>query len=101
MKDRKNALRGRSAVLGMLLLVPAFLLFAFEPAALDRGFHQRLYRELGSAQAAGVDERTLSAIGDMLLDYLSGARDNLDMTRRSMARSSRFSTNGRLPTWRT
>ena len=80
MKDRKSAFQGFGAVLGMLLLVPAFLLFAFEPAALDRGFHQRLYRELGSAQAAGVDEGTLSAIGDMLLDYISGAQDNLDMT---------------------
>ncbi len=78
--DRKNALKGLSCVLGMLLLVPALLLFSFERSALDRGFHQRLYDGLGSAQAAGVDEGTLSEIGDMLVDYLSGARADLDMT---------------------
>jgi integral membrane protein (TIGR01906 family) len=64
----------------MLLIVPALLLFAFDRGALDRGYHQRLYTELGSAGLAGVDEPTLSKIGDMLVDYLSGARDNLDMT---------------------
>lgn len=80
MKDRKNALKNFSAALGMLLLVPAFLLFSFEQGALDRRFHQRLYDGLGSAQLAGVDESTLSRIGDMLVDYISGARDGLDMT---------------------
>jgi integral membrane protein (TIGR01906 family) len=78
--DRKNALKGLSALLGMLLLVPALLLLAFEWSVLDRGFHQQLYNELGSARAAGVDEGTLSQIGDMLMDYLNGARGDLTMT---------------------
>lgn len=78
--DRKNTLKGLSCVLGMLLLVPALLLFSFERGALDRGTHQRLYDGLGSAQLAGVDEGTLSEIGDMLVDYLNGTRSGLDMT---------------------
>jgi integral membrane protein (TIGR01906 family) len=64
----------------MLLLVPALFLFSFERSALDRGYHQRLYNGLQSAQLAGVDEATLSEIGDMLVDYLNGARDDLNMT---------------------
>ena len=80
MTDRKKALKGISAALGMLLLVPALLLFSFDRAALDRGYHQRLYDGLGSARLGGVDEGTLSEIGNMLVDYLTGARDNLEMT---------------------
>lgn len=76
MKDRRDALKGLNCALGMLLIVPALLLFAFDRGALDRGFHQRLYDELGSARAAGVDEGTLAQIGDMLVDYLNGARDD-------------------------
>lgn len=80
MKTRKNAWKGLLCVLGMLFLVPALMLWAFDRGALDRPFHQTLYGALGSAKAAGVDDRTLSDIGDMLTDYLRGARDDLDMT---------------------
>jgi len=78
--NRKDALKSLGCALGMLLLVPALLLLSFEWGALDRATHQRLYGELGSARAAGVDEGTLSQIGDMLMDYLRGARDDLNMT---------------------
>jgi len=76
----KNALKSLCCALGMLLLVPALLLFAFDRGALDRPYHQELYDALGSAQAAGVDKAALSQIGDMLVDYLNGARGDLDMT---------------------
>jgi integral membrane protein (TIGR01906 family) len=79
LKDPINALKGLCCALGMLLLVPALLLFSFERSALDRGFHQRLYDGLQSAQLAGVDEATLSEIGDMLVDYLNGKRNSLNM----------------------
>jgi integral membrane protein (TIGR01906 family) len=77
--DWKNSLKSLSCALGMLLIVPALLLFAFDWGALDRAYHQTLYDALGSAQAAGVDEETLSKAGDMLVDYLNGARGDLSM----------------------
>lgn len=80
MVDGRNALKSLCCALGMLLLVPALLLFAFDRGALDRAYHQELYDALGSAQAAGVDKAALSQIGDMLVDYLNGTRDDLDMT---------------------
>lgn len=73
-------MRNVLSAVGMLLIVPALLLFAFDRGALDRRVHQGLYDALGSAKAAGVDENTLSDIGDMLVDYLNGSRDNLQMT---------------------
>ena len=80
MESRENALKGLACALGMLLIVPALLLLTFERGALDRAYQQRLYGELGSARAAGVSEAALSDIGDMLMDYISGARGDLDMT---------------------
>ena len=79
MKDGESALKGLAAALGMLLIVPALMLYAFDRGALDRGYHQALYARLGSAAAAGVDEATLGKIGDMLVDYLNGARGDLNM----------------------
>jgi len=68
------------AVLGMLLLTPALMLWAFDRSALDGAYHRRLYAALGSARAAGLDEAALFGIGDMLVDYLKGARADLAMT---------------------
>jgi integral membrane protein (TIGR01906 family) len=76
----KRRMKNVLSMIGMLLLVPALLLFAFDRGALDRRTHQELYDALGSAQAAGVDKQTLSDIGDMLIDYLNGSRDDLQMT---------------------
>jgi len=80
LKSRANALKTLACALGMLLIVPALMLLSFERTALDRAYHQVLYGELGSAKAAGVDEETLGRIGDMLMDYLDGARGDLNMT---------------------
>ncbi len=64
----------------MLLIVPALMLGAFDRYALDGAYHRQLYAALDSARAAGVDETALSGIGDMLVDYLKGAREDLNMT---------------------
>ena len=76
----KQRIKNVLSAVGMLMIVPALLLFAFDYGALDRQVHQKLYDALDSAQAAGVDKQTLSDIGDMLVDYLNGSRDDLQMT---------------------
>jgi integral membrane protein (TIGR01906 family) len=78
--ERGRWLRGALACLGMLLIAPAVLLTSFEAGALNRSHHQALYESLGAAQAAGVDGETLSAIGDMLVEYLNEERGDLGMT---------------------
>ena len=79
-ENPKWRIKNLFSVVGMLLIVPALLLFAFDRGALNRRVHQELYDALGSAQAAGVDQEALSDIGDMLVDYLNGSRGDLQMT---------------------
>jgi hypothetical protein len=67
------------AVLGMLLLTPALMLWAFDRSALDGAYHGGCTRRW-ARPGGGRRRAALFGIGDMLVDYLKGARADLAMT---------------------
>ncbi len=67
------------ACVGTALLVVATFLAVVEVCAFDRSFYQSEYEKIGTASYVGTDEETLTEATDILLDYLTGERDNIDM----------------------
>lgn len=75
----KTFLTITAACVGAVLLVLATAVACIEGVAFDRGFYEREYAKLNTAQYVGVDSETLNEATDVLLGYLQGDVDSLDM----------------------
>lgn len=68
-----------SCVLGSAMLILAMLIMSIELFIFDKGFYASEYNKLGTAETIGMSRETLNTVTNNLLDYITGARDSLDM----------------------
>ncbi|MRR08339.1 MAG: DUF1461 domain-containing protein, partial [Deltaproteobacteria bacterium] len=61
------------------LLILVLLLTSVDIFSFDRGFYQDQYEKLDVALNIGVSEQDLTKATDVLLDYLQGKRDDMDV----------------------
>ncbi len=67
------------AVTGSVMLIIALLIVSIEMFALNPAFFDSEYEELGTAQSIGMSDDDLKVVTKNLIDYIKGARENLDM----------------------
>ena len=67
------------AAAGTVLVMIAYLVSIVEAAAFDPSYYVREYEKNGTAQYVGVDQDTLTEATDVLLEYLRGTRQSLDL----------------------
>ena len=65
-------------VLASVMLIVAMLIISIEMFALNRGFFEKEYDKLGTAQDIGISTQSLTDVTDVLLDYTAGNIDSLD-----------------------
>lgn len=75
----RRLLGGLMTTIGLLLIVPGCLLWCFEFAALDAEMHISIHERLGTADEAGISVDDMRLMSHILVDYLSGARDDLGL----------------------
>lgn len=61
------------------LLILVLLLTSVDIFSFDRGFYQDQYEKLDVALNIGVSEQDITKATDVLLDYLQGKRDDMDV----------------------
>lgn len=66
-------------VLAGTMLIVAMLVISIEMFAFSRGFFEKEYDKLGTAQDIGISTESLTDVTDVLLDYTEGKRDTLDV----------------------
>ncbi len=76
--NRKNWTR-LCAVLGSILLIVGLLIASIEMFAVNAGFFQSEYDKLDTARNIGISDDDLTRVTRKLLDYTTGAEDNLNM----------------------
>ncbi len=79
MSDGKRFWLGICTALGSLLLIVGLLIASIEMFAVNAGFFQSEYSKLDTAQSIGISEDDLTKVTHKLLDYTTGADDNLDI----------------------
>ncbi|MGE5495022.1 MAG: TIGR01906 family membrane protein [Burkholderiales bacterium] len=70
---------GVCAVLGSAMLIVALLIVSIEMFALNPGFYESEYKKLDTAQSIGMSDDDLKVVTKNFIDYVTGARENLDM----------------------
>lgn len=78
-QNMKSFFTGVCAALGSIMLIVALLIVSIEMFALNPAFFDSEYAKLGTAQSLGMSDSDLKVVTKNLLDYTSGARENLDM----------------------
>lgn len=66
-------------VLAGVCITLATLLTSIDTAAMDKRFYRHQYEKLGTAETIGVSEEALMEATRVLLDYMSGKRDDLSL----------------------
>ena len=66
-------------VLAGVCITLATLLTSVDTAAMDKRFYRHQYEKLGTAETIGVSEEELMEATRVLLDYMSGKRDDLSL----------------------
>ena len=65
--------------LGSALLILGLLIASIEMFAVNQGFYQSEYAKLNTAEDIGISAENLTQVTQKLLQYTTGAEDNLDM----------------------
>jgi|APSaa5957512622_1039677.scaffolds.fasta_scaffold46699_2 integral membrane protein (TIGR01906 family) len=66
-------------VLASIMLIVAMLVISIETFAFNRGFFEKEYDKIGTAQDIGISTADLTGVTDVLLDYTQDKRDTLDV----------------------
>lgn len=74
-----TALKKYISVIGGLALIVCIVLQAVATFSFDRNFYREVYAHLGTAETIGISDADLERATAVLLDYIRGVRDDLNV----------------------